>query len=31
MRNMRMQRFRGTSDAHVAIATLEARIEPLAF
>ncbi len=31
MRNMRMQRFRGTSDAHVAVATLEARIEPLAF
>lgn len=31
MRNMRMQRFRGTSDAHVAIAALEARIEPLAF
>jgi hypothetical protein len=31
MRNMRMQRFRGTSDAHLAIATLEARIEPLAF
>lgn len=31
MRNMRMQRFRGTSDAHVAVAALEARIEPLAF
>jgi len=31
MRNMRMQRFRGTSDAHLAIAALEARIEPLAF
>jgi len=31
MRNMRMQRFRGTSDAHIAIAALEARIEPLAF
>jgi len=31
MRNMRMQRFRGTSDAHVAVASLEARIEPLAF
>jgi len=26
-----MQRFRGTSDAHLAIAALEARIEPLAF
>jgi len=31
MRNMRMQRFRGTSDAHLAVAALEARIEPLAF
>jgi hypothetical protein len=31
MRNMRMQRFRGTSDAHMAVAALEARIEPLAF
>ena len=31
MRNMRMQRFRGTSDAHVAVAALEARVEPLAF
>lgn len=31
MRTMRMQRFRGTSDAHVAVAALEARIEPLAF
>jgi hypothetical protein len=31
MRNMRMQRFRGTSDAHIAVAALEARIEPLAF
>ena len=31
MRNMRMQRFRGTSDAHVAVAALEARIEPLVF
>jgi hypothetical protein len=31
MRNMRMQRFRGTSDAHVSVAALEARVEPLAF
>ena len=31
MRNMRMQRFRGTSDAHVTVAALEARLEPLAF
>lgn len=31
MRTMRMQRFRGTSDAHIAVAALEARIEPLAF
>jgi hypothetical protein len=31
MQNMRMQRFRGTSDAHIAISALEARIEPLAF
>jgi len=31
MENMRMQRFRGTSDAPLAIAALEARIEPLAF
>ena len=29
MRKRRMQRFRGTSDAHVTIAALEARIEPL--
>ncbi len=31
MKNMRMQKFRGTSDAPLAIASLEARIEPLAF
>lgn len=30
MNNVRMQRFRGTSDAHIAFARLEARIEPLA-
>jgi hypothetical protein len=29
LRNYRMQRFRGTSDAHMAIARLEALIEPL--
>lgn len=29
MRNYRMQRFRGTSDAHVSIARLEAELEPL--
>ena len=29
MQKRRMQRFRGNSDAHVAVATLEARIEPL--
>ncbi len=29
MRYRRMQRFRGTSDAHIAVAALEARIEPL--
>lgn len=29
MRNWRAQRFRGTSDAHVSITRLEARIEPL--
>lgn len=29
MRNYRIQRFRGTSDAHVAFARLEARVEPL--
>lgn len=31
MNNWRIQRFRGTSDAHLAIARLEARLEPLAF
>lgn len=31
MNNWRIQRFRGTSDAHIAIARLEARLEPLAF
>lgn len=29
MSNIRMQRFRGTSDAHISIARLEARLEPL--
>jgi len=31
MRNWRVQRFRGDSDAHVTFASLNARIEPLAF
>jgi len=31
MNNWRIQRFRGTSEAHLAIARLEARLEPLAF
>lgn len=31
MRNWRIQRFRGTSDAHISIARLEAQLEPLAF
>jgi hypothetical protein len=30
MRNWRIQRFRGTSDAHISIARLEAQIEPMA-
>jgi len=30
MRNWRIQRFRGTSDAHLSIARLEAQIEPMA-
>jgi hypothetical protein len=30
MRNWRIQRFRGDSDAHISIARLEAQIEPLA-
>jgi hypothetical protein len=29
MRNWRIQRFRGTTDAHIAFARLEARLEPL--
>lgn len=29
LRNYRMQKFRGTSDAHISIARLEARFEPL--
>lgn len=29
MNHLRMQRFNGTSDAHLAVARLEARIEPL--
>lgn len=29
MRNMRMQRFRGTSDAHLSFARLEMNLEPL--
>jgi hypothetical protein len=31
MRNWRIQRFQGTSDAHISCARLEARIEALAF
>jgi hypothetical protein len=31
MRNWRIQRFQGTSDAHIACARLEAKIEALAF
>lgn len=31
MQNWRSQRFRGTSDAHIAVSRLEARVEPLAF
>jgi hypothetical protein len=30
MRNWRVQRFRGTSDAHMSVIRLEARLEPLA-
>lgn len=30
MRNWRIQKFRGTSDAHISIARLEAQIEPMA-
>ncbi|MFS2027065.1 packaged DNA stabilization protein [Massilia sp. CT11-137] len=29
MRNWRIQKFRGTSDAHIAVARLEAKLEPL--
>jgi hypothetical protein len=29
MRNFRVQRFQGTSDARISIARLEAQIEPL--
>lgn len=31
MRNYRIQRFKGTSDSHLAVARLEAAIEPLAW
>jgi hypothetical protein len=31
MRNWRVQRFQGTSDAHISFARLEAAIEPLAY
>jgi hypothetical protein len=31
MRNWRIQRFRGDSDAHISFIRLEAQIEPLAF
>ena len=31
MRNWRIQRFQGTSDAHLSVARLEAQIEPLAY
>lgn len=31
MRHWRAQRFRGTSDAHITVSRLEARLEPLAF
>jgi len=30
MRNWRIQRFQGTSDAHISVARLEAQIEPMA-
>ena len=30
MRNWRIQRFRGTSDAHIAVTRLEAELEPMA-
>jgi hypothetical protein len=31
MRNWRLQKFRGNSDAQLAMARLQARVEPLAF
>jgi hypothetical protein len=31
MRNFRIQRFRGDSDAHISYMRLEAQIEPLAY
>ena len=31
MQNWRVQRFQGTSDAHIAVARLEAKLEPLAW
>lgn len=31
LRNWRIQRFKGTSDAHISVARLEAQVEPLAF
>ena len=31
MRNWRVQRFRGDSDAHLSFLRLEARMEPLAY
>ncbi|MCY1412949.1 Phage stabilization protein [compost metagenome] len=31
MRNWRIQRFKGNSDAHISIARLEAQLEPMAF
>ena len=31
MRNWRIQRFMGTSDAHISVARLEAQVEPLAY
>lgn len=31
MRNWRVQRFMGTSDAHISVARLEAQVEPLAY
>jgi len=31
MRNWRVQRFQGDSQAHISIARLEGRLEPLVF